>query len=197
MAYTTVPTYTTNQLITSAHANTYWRDNINQLWPFTTIGDMAYASAADTLARIAVGAAGQRIGITSGLPAWRYGAPLIDYDITKISSEWTSTDAQAFQDSTFTLSLTLPVISIVFAVAHMSVLSIGSSGNNIIYRMMIDSEGGETHTGQYTTRSPGSCAHIKECAAGTVTCVVQAYGYLTNTCKLDDGEIIAYAFPRY
>ena len=53
MAYTEIPTYVTNQLITAAHANTYWRDNVNELWPFTVEGDIAYASAASTLAALA------------------------------------------------------------------------------------------------------------------------------------------------
>lgn len=32
MAYTAVPTYTTGDLITAAHGNTYWRDNFSYLY---------------------------------------------------------------------------------------------------------------------------------------------------------------------
>ena len=70
MSYTQVPTYTTNQLITASHANTYWRDNINELWPFTAAGDIAYASGAADLTRLAVGADGYVLRSTGTLPAW-------------------------------------------------------------------------------------------------------------------------------
>jgi len=78
MAYTTVPTYTTNQLITASHANTYWRDNINQLWPFTTAGDLAYASGATTLSRLGIGTAGQVLKTNSGetAPEWGDSEPI-------------------------------------------------------------------------------------------------------------------------
>jgi hypothetical protein len=36
----------------------------------TTTGDIVYASAANTLARLAIGAAGTRLGVAAGLPAW-------------------------------------------------------------------------------------------------------------------------------
>ena len=72
MSYTQVPTYTTNQLITASHANTYWRDNINALWPFTNAGDIAFASDADDLVRLAIGAAGSMLKVNAGAtaPEW-------------------------------------------------------------------------------------------------------------------------------
>ena len=70
MAYTELPTYTTNQLITAAHGNTYWRDNINELWPFTDQGDVAYASAATTLDALAIGSVGSVLKSTGSIPAW-------------------------------------------------------------------------------------------------------------------------------
>lgn len=70
MARTEVPTYVTNQLVTAAHANTYWRDNLNELWPFTTAGDLAYASAAATLARLAIGNTGHVVKSNGSLPVW-------------------------------------------------------------------------------------------------------------------------------
>ena len=53
MARTVIPLYVTNQVITAAHGNTYWRDNEAAHWPYTAAGDMAYATAADALSRLA------------------------------------------------------------------------------------------------------------------------------------------------
>ena len=89
MAYTTVPTYTTNQLITASHANTYWRDNINQLWPFTTAGDLAYASGATTLSRLGIGTAGQVLKTNSGETAPEWGsAEVIEKRQGGDASDW-------------------------------------------------------------------------------------------------------------
>lgn len=194
MAFTTVPTYTTNQLITSSHANTYWRDNLNTLFPHTAAGDLAYASATTVLSRLEIGAAGKRLGSDGSVPSWLYGAPLLAYGVDTITSKWTSSTAQEFQDSPLSLNLSLAVAGIVIAFFHGTVDS--SSGSyNVLYRIMIDGEGGVTHVGSFEKDTPGSCAHIKACNAGTITCKVQAYGYLSATGSIDDGELIAFAFP--
>jgi hypothetical protein len=70
MAFTTVPTYVTNQLITAAHANSYWRDNLNVLFPHTAIGDIAYADSTSTLAALAIGNTGHVIKSTGSAPVW-------------------------------------------------------------------------------------------------------------------------------
>jgi len=214
MARTEVPTYTTNQLITSSHANTYWRDNINALWPFTTAGDMSYASAADTLARLGIGANGTILKSTGSAPAWLalgdagrrlksdgsdaswgYGAPLIAYGIGTISSTWTSTSTASYQNTTLTVTINLPVDGYIIAIAHMAVYS-NSSGWNIIYRTQIDGTGGETHIGSFDRWVPGSCAYMKACSSGNRVCRVQAYGYSTAAGSINNGEIIAFAFPQ-
>lgn len=75
MAYTAIPTYVTNQLITAAHGNTYWKENISTLFPYTTAGDIAYASSASVLARLGIGSAGQVLRVNSGAsaPEWVNG----------------------------------------------------------------------------------------------------------------------------
>lgn len=195
MAFTTVPTYTTNQLVTSSHANTYWRDNMNAMFPYTTAGDLAYASTTTVLSRLEIGAAGKRLGSDGSVPSWLYGAPLLDYDIDAITSKWTSTTTQAFQDTPLSVDLSLAVAGIVVAFFSGSVQS-SSSSYNVLYRMMIDDEGGTTHVGLFANATPASCMYIKACNAGTITCKVQAYGYLSATGSIDDGELIAFAFPQ-
>lgn len=72
MARNAIPTYVTGDLITAAHANTYWRDNEAAHWPFTTAGDMAYATAANALGRLALGGAGSvmRVNVGGTAPQW-------------------------------------------------------------------------------------------------------------------------------
>lgn len=72
MARTAIPLYVTNQVITAAHGNTYWRDNEAAEWPFTAAGDKAYATAGDTLSRQAIGTAGQiqRVNAAADAPSW-------------------------------------------------------------------------------------------------------------------------------
>lgn len=194
MAYTVIPTYTTNQLITSAHANTYWRDNINQLWPFTTAGDLAYASATTVLSRLGIGAAGKRLGSNGSVPSWLYGAPLLAYGIDTITSAWQSTTAQEFQDSPLSLTLSLPTAGIILAFAHFNVKS--SSGSyDAIFRISIDGAGGVTHTEPGETYDSTSLSHIKACSAGNRVVKVEGYGYLSASMYMDDGELIAIAFP--
>ena len=73
MAYTPIPDYVTNQQITAAHGNTYWKNNFAALFPYAAIGDMAYASATDVLARLGIGTEGQALKVISGLPGWGNG----------------------------------------------------------------------------------------------------------------------------
>lgn len=70
--YNPVPTYTTGDTFTAANANTYWRDNFSSGVPdiFTTLGDIAYATAANAATRLGIGAEGKVLGVSSGIPAW-------------------------------------------------------------------------------------------------------------------------------
>lgn len=66
----TVPTVANGDSWSAAQHNTYLRDNIEALWPYTTAGDLAYASAANQLARLGIGTAYQFMQTISGAPAW-------------------------------------------------------------------------------------------------------------------------------
>ena len=59
MAWTTPRTYTTGEVITAAILNAHIRDNFNETAPakVTTAGDIVYATAANTLTRLASGTA--------------------------------------------------------------------------------------------------------------------------------------------
>lgn len=72
MAFTSVATVVTGQTYLASDYNTYIKDNMAALWPFTTAGDTAYASAATSLARLAIGAVGQiyRVNAAGAAPEW-------------------------------------------------------------------------------------------------------------------------------
>lgn len=70
MSFTTVPTVSNGDSWSAAQHNTYLRDNMAALWPYTTAGDTAYASAANALARLAIGSQYQVKRVVSGVPAW-------------------------------------------------------------------------------------------------------------------------------
>lgn len=82
MSYTAHPTVVTGQTWSAANQNTYVKGNLDALWPFTTAGDLAYANAANTLARLALGTNGHVLKAGASAPAWALD-PAIDLVTTK------------------------------------------------------------------------------------------------------------------
>ena len=80
MSRSTPRTWVYNELVTAAIMNAHVRDQLNAYWPYTTAGDQAYASAADTVARLAIGTAGQVETTNAGAtaPEWAGGLKLIE-----------------------------------------------------------------------------------------------------------------------
>lgn len=70
MAYATVPTVATGDSWSAAQHNTYIKNNFAALWPYTTAGDMAYATSSSTLTRIPIGTENQMMQISGGVPTW-------------------------------------------------------------------------------------------------------------------------------
>ena len=75
MAYSVVPVSNVGDKWDEDDFNNYLQANFAANSPdiYTTKGDLAYATAADTLARLAVGTNGQMLGVTAGAPAWISG----------------------------------------------------------------------------------------------------------------------------
>jgi len=89
MSFTIVPSVVTGQQYTASEHNTYARNSLLSLWVYTTVGDLVYASDSTNIARLAnvanniliggasapqwlaVGSAGQYVGVTAGAPAWK------------------------------------------------------------------------------------------------------------------------------
>ena len=217
MSYTQVPTYTTNQLITASHANTYWRDNINALWPFTNAGDIAFASDADDLVRLAIGAAGSMLKVNAGAtaPEWlgigsagqvlrvnsagtspEWGAGGIKlYTFTK-TGEFTTTSTSYIDIPNATVDVTVTLTSSLLMVASFSSAQIGASSHTLVVAANIDGSIASTvhHTGTGTSDkyNPGAIVGWKTgVTAGTKTCKLQMLvGGDTGYIKLIYGAVL-------
>ena len=75
MAWTAPQTWTTGQIVTAADLNTDIKDNMNTTMAgvVTTAGDIAYATAANALSRLAIGTAGQALVVNAGATAPEWG----------------------------------------------------------------------------------------------------------------------------
>lgn len=72
MGFNTVPLLATGDWIDAAWGNTYWRDNLAALYPYTMAGDLAYAvSAGGALARLGIGGTGALLYSGGSAPAWK------------------------------------------------------------------------------------------------------------------------------
>jgi len=72
MAWTAPRTWTTGELVTAAFLNTHVRDNLLETAPakVTTAGDLVYATAANTLTRLAIGSATTVLHGGASAPIW-------------------------------------------------------------------------------------------------------------------------------
>lgn len=64
------PTSISGDLWTGANFNLYGRDNDLAYWVYQAAGDLAYASSASALARVAIGASGKVLTSNGSVPSW-------------------------------------------------------------------------------------------------------------------------------
>ena len=69
MARSSPRTWVYNELVTASIMNTHIRDQQDAYWPYTTAGDLAYASAADTITRLAASNGGVLLS-GAAAPSW-------------------------------------------------------------------------------------------------------------------------------
>jgi len=71
MSFTTVPTVSNGDSWSAAQHNTYLRDNMAALFPYSAAGDIAYASASNALSRLAKPSVDSVLKMGSGgVPSW-------------------------------------------------------------------------------------------------------------------------------
>lgn len=105
MAYSAHPTVVTGQTWSAANQNQYVKGNFDALWPFTTAGDLAYATGATALNRLAIGTARQVLRVNSGAtaPEWATMAGFTPYVPRKSNASW---DGDTKTPGTYTLAAT-------------------------------------------------------------------------------------------
>lgn len=215
MARTAIPAYVTNQVITAAHGNTYWRMNEAAHWPYSANGDIPYRSAVDTLAVLAIGAGGGLMTENGSVPSWltlgtagqglrtnnagtapEYANVMLDWEELTIPDWSTTARVSTFETvPSSTITLTLPVPGIVYAIVVLN-LTAEVAGETCGVRVGIDSDYGDViqtkHGTEYYITS--TATHIKACAAGNIDCLVRLHGTLARTkAKIQNGQITAWA----
>lgn len=68
--YAEPPAVVTGQTMTATNWNDWVKTNFMAVWPYTTVGDIAYASAANQLNRLGIGAAGKSMRSDGTNPIW-------------------------------------------------------------------------------------------------------------------------------
>ena len=220
MAFTTYITVATGDPWSAANNNTYNRDNVNALWPYTTAGDLAYASNATNLARLALTVGGILYGGASA-PAWLAKpsvASLLQNDNAGIPSWIAKTSVggihakgtvdfspggqtfTAWADitgATFNLTLTVQCTIVVLAIINGYQ---GTAGNGIDIRAVVNSvaDAGPPLMGNGGAVRNEALPYIywvAGIAAGTRTVKLQAYGGAT-TAYVQTGRLMAFAFAE-
>lgn len=90
MAYDNSFTAVVGATYTAAQYNTHVRDNFTAIWVYTTAGDIAYATSATALARLAKGTAYQHLRMNAGATAPEWGG-WIAGKITRVTNQSIST----------------------------------------------------------------------------------------------------------
>ena len=91
MAWTAPRTWSAGELVTAALLNTHVRDNllVTGVAKVTTAGDLTYATAANVVARLALGTRGQTLVSGASAPEWSSG-PSVSIDDTGRTTASTS-----------------------------------------------------------------------------------------------------------
>jgi hypothetical protein len=102
MVWTAPRTWVSGEVLTAALLNTHVRDNLNQAGPavVTTAGDLVYATGANALARVAIGAAGYGLLVDQAGTAFEYAEVLpwlIDLPVfnTTTNTNWSTLTVEA------------------------------------------------------------------------------------------------------
>lgn len=69
MAWVTPRTWVLSELVDPAKMNTL-KSNLDELWKYTTAGDILYANTSTSLTPVAIGSEGQVLRVSSGVPTW-------------------------------------------------------------------------------------------------------------------------------
>ena len=141
MAFTSPFTAVVGASVLASQWNTSGRDNINALWVYTAAGDIAYATSATSLAKLAAPAVDSLLKMTAStkIPSWIattlvggiHAKGLVDFSPAQtFSGTWTDITGA-------TLTLTLSATCTVFVYAVVVGYN-GTAGNTFVIRGVVD-----------------------------------------------------------
>jgi hypothetical protein len=196
MAYSVVPTVATGDLWTAANHNTYIRDNLSALWPYTTAGDLSYASSATVLARLGIGSAYGILSSSGSAPVWRTLADILQIGVSgTISTNTSSTSFTDISGSSFSMTLnrTSHVFALLFGTITCSAaeseyikIAIGASESSEILELM---------NNDYP-RNVMALHYVSSVAAGAVTIKAQYKSLGGVQVNFYNGKLYGFAIPR-
>jgi hypothetical protein len=121
-------------------ANTRAQKTAQNLSTLTTAGDIAYASAAGTPARLGIGSTSQVLTVASGLPSWATpaGGGKVLQVVNGVFSSQVSSSSSTFTDTGLTASITPSAASskILVLVSCTVNKSAGNSANRVALRLL-------------------------------------------------------------
>jgi tryptophan synthase alpha subunit len=146
MAFTSPFTAVVGASILASQWNTYGRDNITALWPYTAAGDIAYAASATTLSKLVAPAADSLLKMTAStkIPSWIattlvggiHAKGLVDFSPSQtFTTAWGLPSTGDITGATVTL--TLSATCTVFVFATVTGFN-GTAGNTFTIRAVVD-----------------------------------------------------------
>lgn len=197
MARSSPRTWVYNELVTAAIMNTHIRDQQDAYWPYTTAGDIPYATAGDTIARLAVGTAGQGLRTNNAGTTPEYANVMLDWEELTVA-DWVSTAVAAYQVVTdSTITLTLPVPGVVFSIVTCNI-STDTGATHTYLRTYIDADAGDLVQTLTATEywEVATATHMKACAAGNIDCDIRSFasGAVAKS-RIRNIQITAWAIP--
>ena len=172
MSYSVLPTVATGDLWTAANHNTYIKDNLAALWPYSAAGDIAVASSASALARLAKGNNYDILSVISGALSYKPLSDLIQFQTSDtIAADTNSSSWIDVPNSTINLTLNATSQLFICLVGTASVASTGgelkvrlAAGSNYSAEALRGTNNPSTDWGQFV-----QFHHVASYPAGAVT----------------------------
>jgi hypothetical protein len=196
MAYSSVPTVVTGDTWTAANHNTYLKNNMATLWPYTGSEDIAVASGPTTLKRLAVGNNYNILAVIAGILTYKPLSDLIQFQTSsQISTDTQSTSYIDVPNSTISMTLNTTSQLLIWLVATAT----AQSAESLHYHLMAGSSYGDAAIEFFTadlSRQTIQFLYVPTYPAGAVTIKAQFFSVGGVRVNLYNGKMYCLAIPR-
>lgn len=203
MSFNNAYTAVTGATYTAAQYNTHTRDNFNAIWVYTTAGDIAYATGATALNRLAIGANNTTVLMpASGAPSWSHSPAIKGILHAEASVYYNSSVNKTGTTYTDVTSATVDIVITQTCTIRMQAegrMANSTPGNTTYAQGVIggtvdpNAEASKPQTGSGNFVPYSYVYKRSGVAAGTITCKMQ-YRSGGTTAYHDGGRIIVEAF---